>query len=440
MINNFFKKRIKTTHEILGMTTQGFRLNLNDEEKYQYLSSLLNQQSKSEHVLYIHVPFCNKICSFCPFFSIPKLVKDDYHNLVINYIDSIKDYPYFKKPLRGIYFGGGTPTALKPAQIKAILEKIYTSFELTSNCEISLESSVNELSEEMIATLKKNKVNRLSIGIQSFDDKTRKLFNRVTSSNTAIEKIKSLQKNGFTNIGIDLLYNYPWQNNKILYNDLAIINSLNLAGVSIYSLNLFEKTPLYNKLSPDEIASFKDTNKEEDNYNLIKETLVKNGYNLNQMRKAIRANLDSCIYLNNADDFGEVIAIGVGAGGWIGDYQYYSYNPMMKTKDLNISPMGNVLHPKAKIYRSLISSMEKEVIDFSIYSKLLNMDIMQTLAKELVLLEKNNLIRLTKNGYVINQDSWFYSVSIITYLVQELLKKDVDYKITEKINFINLFD
>ncbi len=440
MINNFFKKRIKTTHEILGITTQGFRLNLNDEEKYQYLSSLLNQQSKSEHVLYIHVPFCNKICSFCPFFSIPKLVKDDYHNLVINYIDSIKDYPYFKKPLRGIYFGGGTPTALKPKQVEAILQKIYESFKLTPNCEISLESSIKELSDEMISTLKANKVNRLSIGIQSFDDNSRKIFNRATKSNVAIEKIKTLQANGFTNIGIDLLYNYSWQTKETIIKDLEIINSLNLAGVSIYSLNLFEKTPLYDKLSPEQRATFGDISKEEHNYNLIKNSLVKYGYSVNQMRKAIRANLDGCIYLNNADDFGEVIAVGVGAGGWIGDYQYYSYNPMMKTKDLNISPMGNVLHPKAKIYRSLISSMEKEVIDFSIYSKLLNMDIMQTLAKELVLLEKNNLIKLTKNGYIINQDSWFYSVSIITYLVQELLKNDVDYKITEKINFINLFD
>ena len=440
MKNNFFKKRIKTTHEILSITTQGFILNFTNEEKYQYLNTLLNQEAKREHVLYIHVPFCNKICSFCPFFSIPKLSKDDYHNLIIRYLDSIKAYPYFKKAIRGIYFGGGTPTALKPEQIEAILKKIYSSFNLTPNCEISLETSVNEISDKMITTLKNNKVNRLSIGIQSFNDETRKVFNRATKSNVAIEKIKMLQANGFTNIGIDLLYNYPWQNEDILRKDLKIISSLNLAGVSIYSLNLFEKTPLYNKLTPQERDSFKDIIKEETNYNLIKNQLIKYGYNVNQMRKVVRNNLDKCIYLNNADDFGEIIAIGVGAGGWIGDYQYYSYNPMMKVGDLNISPMGNILHPKAKIYRSLISSMEKEVIDFSKYSKLLNINIMKVLEKELNLLKENKLIKITNNGYIINNDAWFYSVSIITYLIQELLKKDKDYVINEKIKFIDLFE
>ena len=410
----------------MGVVSKAFKLNLSEDEKYNYLNNLLNQKNENELVLYIHVPFCNKICSFCPFFQVPKLKKETYHEVLINQIDSIKNYPYFKKEIRGIYFGGGTPTALKPYQVDKILTKLRESFKFKNDIEISLESSVNELSSEMIDVFFYNFINRISIGIQSFDDKTRKIFNRVTDSKRAISKIRELKEKGFTNIGIDLLYNYPWQKDDMLEKDLKQIIELELAGVSIYSLNLFKKTPLYDKLNEDEINSFNDISKEEKNYNFIKNYLEKNGYEMNQMRKAIRNKLDNCIYLNNADDFGEVVALGVGAGGFIGNYQYYSYDPNMKVRNLNISPMGSILHDKARIYRSLISCMEKRIIDFSIYSEKLNMDIMSLLKDDLILLEKNNLIKMTKTGYIINDDYWFYSVSIITYLVLKLLNYDND--------------
>ena len=177
---------------------------------------------------YIHIPFCNNICSYCDF------CKLYYNKLWVNdYLNSLEleiKTKYKNEVLDTIYIGGGTPSSLSILELKKLFE-IIKIFKLNETCEFTFECNIEDINIEKIKILKENKVNRLSIGVQSFNKKNIKLLNRHHTKEEVFEKIKLLKDNGFNNINIDLIYAIPNQTLKDLEEDLDCFLELNIQNI-----------------------------------------------------------------------------------------------------------------------------------------------------------------------------------------------------------------
>ncbi len=158
-----------------------------------------------------------------------------------------------RKKISSIYFGGGTPSILSISEIKNLLKTIFKNYPVNKDAEITIECNPDDMSATKISAYKKIGVNRLSIGVQSFNDSDLKFMNRSHDSKQAIESIKLSKKIGFKNITIDLIYGLPNQTLKAWENNLETIFNLDIQHFSAYSLTIEEKTALYHLIKKEKI-------------------------------------------------------------------------------------------------------------------------------------------------------------------------------------------
>ena len=203
--------------------------------------------------IYIHIPFCKQRCTYCDFYTevapqfIPVLIDSIVRELNIR-----KDYLQ-NSPISTIYFGGGTPSILSNEQFLLIFEAIYRLFTVAEDAEITFEANPDDLTPGFLASLQALPFNRISIGIQSFDDKDLKRINRRHTSKQAEEAVKNAQKAGFDNISIDLIYGLPFQTLKAWVDQLDRALSLNIQHISAYGLTYEEGTALWKQRENGEI-------------------------------------------------------------------------------------------------------------------------------------------------------------------------------------------
>ncbi|HEV8512077.1 MAG TPA: radical SAM family heme chaperone HemW [Cyclobacteriaceae bacterium] len=191
--------------------------------------------------LYFHIPFCKQACHYCDFhFSTSQDLKDDLVNALCQEIEMQKSY-LEGESIDTIYFGGGTPSLLSGQHLQSLFDAVDKNF-VTSNPEVTLEANPDDLSEENLAMLKAVGVNRLSIGIQSFDDNILKFLNRAHSSHEAFLCLERARHAGIDNISIDLIYAIPGQGNDLLKKNIEKVISISPEHVSAYSLTIEEKT------------------------------------------------------------------------------------------------------------------------------------------------------------------------------------------------------
>lgn len=193
--------------------------------------------------LYIHIPFCIKKCKYCDFnsFSACREEKAAYLDALFSEMEK-----YRGEWVDTVFIGGGTPTSLSAEQLERLLKNIQNNFILTDSCEFTVEANPKTLDEEKLNTLKKYGVNRLSIGVQSFNDNELLALGRIHSGIEAEETIL-LAKKYFDNISIDLMCAIPYQTKESFKKNLEKAFSLNPSHISCYSLILEEGTPLFDE-------------------------------------------------------------------------------------------------------------------------------------------------------------------------------------------------
>lgn len=202
--------------------------------------------------IYLHIPFCKKRCIYCDFYSTTSInYKDEYIECLKKEIVLKKKYITDKK-IETIYFGGGTPSQLSPQDIESIIQHIYQTYDVADNPEITIEANPDDLKENFVLNLSKTHVNRISIGIQTFNDERLKFLNRRHNSDEAIEAVKMCQNYKFENISIDLIYGFPNEKLNDLEKDIETAISLNVPHISAYHLIYEEGTPIYKMLQKHE--------------------------------------------------------------------------------------------------------------------------------------------------------------------------------------------
>lgn len=197
--------------------------------------------------IYIHVPFCKQKCNYCDFYSIKwdDESENKYINSIINEINSYKDILKNNYIVDSIFLGGGTPTIVKPENLKRILEALRRVINIDDNSEISMEANPNTLTLEKLNAYKKIGINRLSIGIQSLNDEILKRIGRIHNSKEALEAIARARNTGFENINADIMFNIPVQTVNDIEDTVSQIINSGVKHISFYSLKLEKGTPMY---------------------------------------------------------------------------------------------------------------------------------------------------------------------------------------------------
>lgn len=295
--------------------------------------------------VYIHIPFCNSICSYCDFCKVV------YHReWVYAYFKELEkeiDNAYLGEKIETLYIGGGTPTCLSIEELK-ILFNIIHKFNLSSNVEFTFECNLMDLEKEKLEFLYHEKVNRLSIGIESFNKEKLDFMNRTCDFKDAKAKIELARSIGFKNINLDLMYAIPGEDLKVLKKDLNLLIKLKPEHISTYSL-IIEKNTLVgiNKIKPI------DEDRDYSLYNLICKTLKKHGYTHYEVSNFAKEGYESKHNLTYWDNL-EYYGFGCGASGYVAAIRYEN------TKSLTEYLKGNLVSSKSLM--SKLDNMENELI------------------------------------------------------------------------------
>jgi len=197
--------------------------------------------------IYIHIPFCRKKCWYCHFYSVP--LKEELQRSYLAALDREIDYYSNSQLTRGktvetIYLGGGTPSLLSPQELDQILNKCTSAFHISPESEITLEANPESLSPQKLKTYKRSGCNRLSLGVQSFNNHELLSLGRLHTANQAIQSYSLARQVGFTNVNIDLMGGIPHQTRKSLLKSLQMVAKLSPDHVSFYLLELEKPSPL----------------------------------------------------------------------------------------------------------------------------------------------------------------------------------------------------
>lgn len=299
--------------------------------------------------LYIHIPFCKNICSYCDFckmFYNEKLVDD--------YLDSLEKEinTYYKNEvIDTIYIGGGTPSSLNSKQLEKLFG-LLSVINVSKSLEFTFEANVNDINKELLEILKSNRVNRISIGIETINDKFLSLIERHHTKKEVLESI-NLTKEYFNNINVDFMYGFYGETIEDLKQDLAFFKLLDVNHISIYSLILEPNTKLYVNNTPS-----LDEELESNMYFYIIDYLEKLGfshYEISNFAKDNTYSKHNLTYWNNECYYG----FGLGASGYIDDVRYNNTRSINKYLDGNYRLDEEVISKEIAIENEMILGLRK---------------------------------------------------------------------------------
>lgn len=296
----------------------------------------------ASHV-YIHLPFCRKICSYCDFC---KFIYDEkwvgaYFKALGNEIND----RYMDEEITTLYIGGGTPSCLTEKELRRLF-KMTEKFKKSEDLEFTFECNLNDITEELLVMLKYYGVNRLSIGIQSFSKKNLEFMNRTADFKDAKEKIAMCRRNGFNNINLDLMYAIPKETMRDLKKDVDLFIELNPEHISTYSLILEEHTQAFidNEKYIDEELDY-------EMFLYITKKLNKaHHYELSNFALKGYESKHNLAYWNNEEYYG----FGIGAAGYVDQVRYEN------TKSFKQYLLGNYIKNKEFVGKE--AAMKYEVM------------------------------------------------------------------------------
>ncbi len=308
---------------------------------------------------YVHIPFCTQICYYCDFSKvfIKNQPVDSYLEHLIEEYDS-----YDIQKLRTLYIGGGTPTALSAPQLAFLLEKLTDKLDLSYLEELTIEANPGDLDQEKIAILKDSPVNRVSLGVQTFNDRMLKQIGRSHSEKDIYENIANLKKAGFDNISIDRIDALPKQTMEDVKTNVAKAIALDIPHMSLYSLILENHTVFMNRMRRGKLPLPKE-DLEAEMFEYIIAELEKAGfehYEISNFSKPGFESRHNLMYWDNAEYYG----IGAGASGYVDGVRYKNHGPirhyMQAVEAGNTRVQEEVLTLKEKMEEEMFLGLRKK--------------------------------------------------------------------------------
>ena len=272
---------------------------------------------------YVHIPFCTQICYYCDFSKV--FIKNQPIDSYLEHLlEEFQSYDIQK--LRTLYIGGGTPTALSTPQLEVLLNGLTKNMDLSALEELTIEANPGDLDADKIAVLKNSAVNRVSLGVQTFDDKMLKKIGRSHLEKDIYENIDRLKLAGFDNISIDLIYALPGQTMEQVKDNVAKAIGLDIPHMSLYSLILENHTVFMNRMRRGKLPLPKEE-LEAEMFEYIIVELERVGfehYEISNFSKPGFESRHNLMYWDNAEYYG----IGAGASGYVNGVRYKNHGPI----------------------------------------------------------------------------------------------------------------
>ncbi len=355
--------------------------------------------------MYIHLPFCKTICTYCDF------CKQLYNETnVKKYLKALREEiqdRYNDEELETLYIGGGTPSSLNISELNELFD-ILKLLKLNNIKEFTFECNVNDITEEMIKLLKQNKVNRISIGVESFDKEKLKFMERYADFDDVLKKVNLIREIGINNINIDLMYGIPGETLKTLKKDIDLMLKLKPTHISTYSLILEE----YTKLSLQNIKPI-DEELELEMYNYIVKKLKKKKYihyEVSNFSLEGYESMHNLNYWNNEEYYG----FGLGASGYIDGIRYEN------TKNFN-----KYIENKYVMKEEIVGNAEKQENELMLgFRKVKGINLQEFYDKYNVNMQDVFPIKpLLKNKDLIYKDGYVFINPEKMYIMNEILLK-----------------
>ena len=368
--------------------------------------------SNSAHALYVHIPFCEHICGYCDFTKMiynPAWV-DDYLLALQQEIGARAINP---SDIKTIYIGGGTPSALNLKQLERLF--VILAPYMASAVEKTIELNVENTNLEKLKLFKAQGINRISIGVQSFDDNVLKACDRKHSGQEALAALKLIKKCGFTNYSLDLIYGLPEQTQDLFLLDLKKVIALDPPHVSLYSLTVNPGTLFsyrqVKEVSEDDSLSF---------YRLATSFLRKNGYERYEVSNFAKRGYYSqhnLMYWHNQHYYG----VGLGAAGYIENNRYQNTRNLKKYLDGYYLGEVETISQNDEIEYFLITNLRlQEGFLLTDFRQCFGVDFLEKFAHPLANLKSNNLVAVKDNRFFTTDEGTeklnYVLLSLITIL------------------------
>lgn len=356
--------------------------------------------------LYLHIPFCKQACYYCDFhFSTNQSQKTELIEQIAHELYLQRDYLQ-GEPIETIYFGGGTPSLLTVKELDILFTAIHKNYQVLENPEITLEANPDDLTPEKLAELRLAGINRLSIGIQSFDENILRFLNRAHTALDAFLCLEAAQEAGISNISIDLIYSIPGQDDELLRKNLAEAIRLKPTHISAYSLTLEEKTVFGRWASHGKLTAMEE-NLSAGQFEIVMDTLTHHGYHHYEISNFCLPGYES---KHNTSYWQQKKYLGVGpsAHSFDGNSRQFtiSNNPLyIKSLRENRIPFEReVLTRENKINEYLFTSLRTDRgCSLSYLSSQLEYDLMKKNKSYLDQLVKGKLIEISHDTLVLTR-------------------------------------
>jgi oxygen-independent coproporphyrinogen III oxidase len=309
-----------------------------------------------ETACYIHIPFCDHKCIYCDFYSI--ITSDNIQSFLKSLKKEITHYAekYSEdRELISIYFGGGTPSLMEPDYISEIIELVKTEFVVLADAEITLETNPGTVSPDKLKKFLAAGINRISIGIQSFDDKDLKFLTRIHNSEAAIRTVNDAADAGFENISLDLIFNLSGQTKKKWIKNLEQAIQLPIKHISAYSL-ILERGTILNKMVLDGKVKIQDEDYDAELYQTTIEILTSNGFHQYEVSNFAKPGFE-CVHNNAYWHYTDYFGFGTSAHSFIDGKRWWNLSSLKMYID-KIENSGNA------VAGSEVISIEKAIDEF----------------------------------------------------------------------------
>ncbi len=272
---------------------------------------------------YVHIPFCKTKCLYCGFFqnAAQQSAEDDYVEALIEEIASAADAPRLKGGLiHAVFIGGGTPTSLSAENAARVLSTLRRVLPLANDYELTLEGRIHDLVPEKIEAWFANGVNRISLGVQSFDTKVRQSQGRIETREEVLERLRLLKSYEQCSVVLDLIYGLPGQSMEVWQQDLDDLIASGIDGADFYQLNVFEGSDLNKRIAEGKLAPAATTKEQAKMYAFAHDYMKKRGWRQLSMCHWACSSRERSLYNALAKRGVPMFPFGSSAGGFLGGY------------------------------------------------------------------------------------------------------------------------
>nr|WP_092072369.1 heme anaerobic degradation radical SAM methyltransferase ChuW/HutW [Dendrosporobacter quercicolus]NSL48567.1 heme anaerobic degradation radical SAM methyltransferase ChuW/HutW [Dendrosporobacter quercicolus DSM 1736]SDM40825.1 oxygen-independent coproporphyrinogen-3 oxidase [Dendrosporobacter quercicolus] len=330
----------------------------------------------AERAAYLHIPFCRHRCLYCGFFQnySEDELENAYINSLIKELEMSKDSPYLAGgPVNAVFIGGGTPSTLSPQNAARLLSAVRNCLPLANDYELTLEGRIHDLTADKIEAWLANGVNRVSIGVQSFDTDVRRAVGRLDDTRTILERLERLSGYNQAAVIIDLIYGLPNQTGEIWNEDLALLKTAAIDGMDLYQLNIFQDSALQQAIHAGKLPPAATTAEQAGMFAVAEAELSAQVFSRLSICHWAKTNRERSMYNVLTKAGRNVIPFGAGAGGNldgvtmflnrdVGKYMESVAAGCKPVAGMFVQPAGSELH------NTVVAQLERGYLNLSLLS------------------------------------------------------------------------